>query len=713
MAAVSAYVTLDHIDRFKQAGVGLFTALFPVRWWIGPDRYDFDEFDSRVSMYAQAIPQGFLMPRIDFAPAGYPWWGELNPQEAVVLRNIETGEIMDPSEPDPRAEEHLHHRVHLKGLNLHSFHSLKWRRDAGQAIAALIRHAESQGYAERIWGWHICDGWPQEWFHWGEYLLRGLEDYSPVAQADFQRWLRGTYRNDADRLRLAWGRSIRFEEVQVPEPGERVRRTHGEFYDPTLDRPTIDYTQCLSDSVADSIIAVCQAAKDAMQEAKVVCAFYGYPFCHLPRPQLIGHNALARLLDSPAVDLLASPHSYDHRGYGGYHSPQGMADSARRANKMHFDEVDCKTVWTPKVRWKDHISVPVGTRETLEMMKKDAAYQLASASGMWWCDLLNQGWYDQEECVELIRRLEAVEARLLEMRRSDFGQVALVVSERSQIFQGQKDGLIDASREMFRNWFLSRMGAPFEQLLLSDLARPGLPRYKLYIMADAYYLSAGDRHLLRRSVERDGSTVLWVYAPGYLDDRTASLANMESITGIRFGQRDIRGELNVSLTRTDHPVAAGLPPGTRYGTGVERELFRQPPRIQFLADTRVGPAFFADDPRATVVGLAESTGKPGLVVKDMGAWRSIYSAAPVFSWRLLQNIARWAGVHLYSDLGDMVWGNDSFLAIYSQSDGLHTIHFPRPVDVEEGYEGRKLAARAIRLELKMKKWETHLLLIHD
>ncbi len=43
----------------------------------------------------------------------------------------------------------------------------------------------------------------------------------------------------------------------------------------------------------------------------------------------LSHNALAKLVDSPAVDMIASPHSYDNRGYGGYHSPQAMADTAR------------------------------------------------------------------------------------------------------------------------------------------------------------------------------------------------------------------------------------------------------------------------------------------------------------------------------------------------------------------------------------------------
>src|SRR6266700_2564489 len=93
-------------------------------------------------------------------------------------------------------------------------------------------------------------------------------------------------------------------------------------------------------------------------------------------------------------------------------------------------------------------------------------------------------------------------------RQAAFGEIALVVSERSQVFQAPQDGLIDATREMFRNWHLSRMGAPFEQLLVSDLARPDLPRYKLFIMADLYYLSRDERELIQRVVARAGATVL-------------------------------------------------------------------------------------------------------------------------------------------------------------------------------------------------------------
>ena len=97
------------------------------------------------------------------------------------------------------------------------------------------------------------------------------------------------------------------------------------------------------------------------------------------------------------------------------------------------------------------------------------------------------------------------------------------------------------------------------------------------------------------------------------------------------------------------------------------------------------------------------------MVKELPGWRSIYSAAPVLSWRVLQSIARYTGVHLYDDAGDMVWGNNGFLAVYAQGDGVRTVRFPEPTHAEDAYTGQALAAGATVLDLDMKRWETKLL----
>ena len=130
-----------------------------------------------------------------------------------------------------------------------------------------------------------------------------------------------------------------------------------------------------------------------------------------------------------------------------------------------------------------------------------------------------------------------------------------------------------------------------------------------------------------------------------------------------------------------------------------------------MPETAISPAFYVDDADVQVLGVADSTGQPGLVFKDFGSWRSIYSAAPLLPWQLMRNIAREAGVHIYNDQGDMIWGNNAFLAVYSQFQGRHAIHFPEPVTVEDVYEARRFGKITASIELDMGKWETRLFLI--
>jgi len=278
------------------------------------------------------------------------------------------------------------------------------------------------------------------------------------------------------------------------------------------------------------------------------------------------------------------------------------------------------------------------------------------------------------------------------------------------MFQAPNEGLHNATQMLFRNWHLSRMGAPFDQVLADEIGSTDLPRYRLYIMANTFYLSSAERERIHQALKRDGAAVLWVYAPGYLDDHSASLANITSLTGITVGMSDIEAELDVKLNRFDHPLTQGLD-GLSYGTGIDREQYLAPPKTQYLPETQISPAFYADDPDALVLGVAASTGKPGLVVKELDGYTAVYSAAPVLSWQVLRNLACWAGVHLYGDQGDMVWANRAFLCFYAQSAGRRVVALPRTCDVYDAYESRLLARSTDQIELDMAQWETRLLLL--
>jgi hypothetical protein len=707
----TAYVGPRYVDTFLQAGIKLFTFYVPGSWWLGLNQYDFTILDDFIKDYVTRIPGAFFMPRIDLSQQGYPWWGKANPQEMNVLLDITTGKERDQLAPNPAAIPYLGHEVNLEGINLHSFHSQIWRQQAGQAVAALVSFIESNSYAEQIWGWHLCNGLFCEWFHWHEYSFGALSDYSPAAQADFRRWLRVTYQDDVEQISLAWGKKVEFSSISIPTPQERMRVSHGEFYDPIQDRAVIDYSRCFNQATADSLEAVCKAVKAVLPSPKVTCVFYGYQFSNMPRPQLNAHYAAERVLSSPYVDLIASPHAYSNRGDGGYHAPQALAESIYRAGKIHLDEIDCKTVWTPSsVTWKTHISQPKTVSATIEMMKKDAAYALSSGTAFWWMDLTDQGWFDAPEVVQPMSKISAIEERLTKLDRRSISEIAFVVSQRAMHFIAPREGLHNVTQKIFRNWHLSRMGAPFDTLLIDEIDQDELPNYKLYILANLFYLSAEQRQKIDQIIKQKNATALWIYAPGFLDDEQASLANMLELTGLQFGIDHQLAELDIHINRFDHPITHGLEAGFQYGTGIDREQYLKPPKIQYLPQTQITPTFFVDDPNVEVLGIVNHNEKPGLAVKEFPTWKSIYSLAPLLPWRLLQNVARYAGVHIYNHQGDMLWANRSFITLYSQAEGTRMLHLPSPAKVENAYTGEILGEAVSSLEMKMRQYETRLLL---
>ncbi len=108
-------------------------------------------------------------------------------------------------------------------------------------------------------------------------------------------------------------------------------------------------------------------------------------------------------------------------------------------------------------------------------MKKDAAYALSTGTAFWWMDLTDEGWFFAPELVEPIRRILKIENQLIGMDRNSSSEIAFVVSQKAIHFQAPHEGLHNAVQKIFRNWHISRIGAPFDTLEINELANPNLP----------------------------------------------------------------------------------------------------------------------------------------------------------------------------------------------------------------------------------------------
>jgi hypothetical protein len=171
----------------------------------------------------------------------------------------------------------------------------------------------------------------------------------------------------------------------------------------------------------------------------------------------------------------------------------------------------------------------------------------------------------------------------------------------------------------------------------------------------------------------------------------------------------------VEVTDRNHPITRSLRPGLAYGTDervaeiiryYDHQIYLKDPRDpglnRDLPGFRVSPRFYADDPDAALLGvMGAGINKPGLVVKQVNGWRSIFSGAPILPSALLRGIARAAGVHIYSDAGDVVTANRNFLCIYAPKGGKRTVHLPERVTVVDLIDHRTLARDVMQFDLEM------------
>ena len=105
------------------------------------------------------------------------------------------------------------------------------------------------------------------------------------------------------------------------------------------------------------------------------------------------------------------------------------------------------------------------------------------------------------------------------------------------------------------------------------------------------------------------------------------------------------------------------------------------------------PMFSVDNPDM-VLGTYDD-GSVGVAEVRTGKARSIFCGAIQTDIRFLRDLARAAGVHVYSDSGDPMEANERLVSIHARTPGEKHIELPRQTDVYDVYS-HKLIARGVR-----------------
>lgn len=660
------YALRECARLYGEAGVHFFT--FDIGTggaeaeWCGPrpgqpSHYDFSTLARRFERVIEADPQARFHLRVHLEMP--EWWQTLYPEECELLSD---GRRMGQS-----------------------FASALWRSQVKAFLAALVEAVEAAGLAQRVVAYQCGAGSTGEWVKGPGAMGLVCGDYSQPMQRHFRAWLRQHYSGSVGDLRAAWGDPLlEFDTVQPPPPAAQLRAQPPTLRDPRTERPVIDYFRCLAELCGDLVIDFCAAVKQAARGQVLAGAFYGYLAelawnagffgegldSEFSTYQRSGHLGLRRVLRSTAVDFLVSPYSYGLRGIGGDCPAMPPAESLRLHNKLYILEDDTRTHLTAH----DHPNY--GKCDTLEeseaVLQRNLAYVLTHGQGIWW--LAGGGprtphieLSQQPAFRPLIRRFQHLGQWALALDRTPSAEIALVLDDESLYFEWAKNSLDVPLIFQQRLWGLAHLGAPHDVYLLDDLLEGGVKPYKLTILLNAFCLTPQRRAALKGLLRQRGQTALWIYAPGFLDGEQASLQLMTDLTGISFACGEHPWGPMIHLTDLTHPITQGLSQDVTWGT-----------------TSPLGPVFHVQDDGARVLGqvvYSQGRCRPGFVTKTIDGWHSVYSAAPNLPASVLRGIARWAGVHLYSQDGDTLYAAPHLLTLHTAAGGPRTLRLPAPVEV--------------------------------
>jgi hypothetical protein len=684
----------SYFRDFLKAGINLYDIYLRFDW-TGPEEYDFTKIDQKLDSYLAISPDALFLPRILLTPG--PWWCEMYPDD-ITMRDDGTpaGMFGSPCHPSLASE--------------------KYRELSYKAMVAFLKHVEGK-YGNNILGYQPGNGFGGEWLMFNSFWEArpgrpapekfGVEDYSPVAREAFKEWLRNKY-GRVGELRKAWNDpEVTFETATPPGEVERYTSTHGIFFDPAEGMRVPDYFSFFNDITADVLLENCKWVKELTGDKKIVGVFYGYLWCNFPNLSVnhTGHLGLQRVFDSDDIDFIASPYTYDNKQIGGPNNSQTLPENALMHGKLYLNEVDTEThLFQRQWRWGDCLNNPKNWDETKGLLIRDYGYSMTKGFGLWWTDL-HGGNFQDEQIIDLLGRLRAIDENYLNADKRSNAEVAVILDEETFKYFGDGEPLFNALLTAQKQWHLGFIGAPWEPYLLTDIDNRDMKDFKVYLFLNTFRVTPEQKKAIHKKLAKNGAVAIWVYAPGYIQEDELSLKMMSDLTGINLKEDDTAGELTVEISDFDHPYTKGLSLGYRYGTDVDvagiiryydHQIYLKDPRdpslVRDLPGFSISPQFYADDPEVAVLGNLISVQKPGLAVKKMKAgWTSLYSSAPVIPAALLRNIMRDAGVHIYSNSDDVVYANSTALCIYSPSGGMRTVKLPGKLKVTNLLENRVLA----------------------
>ena len=649
----------SQIKLAAAAGVDFVTFIVPTPWPEPGKPVDWAPVDAEVDRVLAANPRALCIPRFGMEPPA--WWAKAHPDDMMEWESGLRQYCAVPASPT-------------------------YQRDAAEAARALVEHLEAR-YPNRMAGYHPCGQNTGEWFYLDTWENR-LNGYAPADRDAWRVWLRRLYGTNA-ALQAAWrAPAATLDAATVPDAASRRAAPNGVLRVPGAEQRLIDFTEYQQAAMADLVTRIAGACRKASGGRKLVVVFYGYAFefgAVALGSGTSGHYAMRRILSCPDIDIVCSPISYGDRGLGQTGPTMSCAESVAIAGKMWLQEDDTRTHMSPD--GPDAIARTSTPEASYNVLARNVVNEAARNFGTWWMDLGMAGWYDDPGMWRLNKRLAAVDRPFVQAPIPFRPQVAAVLDERSQMLAAPwaMDALNPAVY-MARH-ALGRMGAPFGQYLLDDVAA-GKVTARLYVLLNTWRLTTKQRADLGKATA--GAVRLWCYAPGAFDDAGPSPEAMRALTGFRL-----------EPCSPEQAMATPTLAGKRLG-------LTQP----FGVAKAVKPLFHAADARPGEALATYADGSVAVALRRDKGGASLFCGVPGLSTELLRLAARAAGAHLYTETDCLVTANGPVVGLHATQDGPIRVRLPRAASMRDALTGAPLG-KGTDLRLNLKKGDTRLILLGE
>jgi hypothetical protein len=574
------------------------------------------------------------------------------------------------------------------------------REEMRKYTQAHVEILEGLQRKNRVIGMMFEGGGAQEWYVYQNDPRWVFSEAAPCYLVEFREFLRRTYVKQS-ALREAWrDRRVTFETAQPAPDQKRPEPDIGDFYDPAGHQRYIDTRAFLLEFHTAAVLAGPREMKKHRPD--LLAGFFNEPIAD----DSFSLEGDLRVRSDPAIDFFAGPPPYECRAPKDAQPLHTLTGSLRMRNKIFIAEEDQSPPHNKQGNWKGGVR---DMNDYCAMLLRQGVQDITHSNYAWWWDFQFQQHQTKQEH-DTFAALLRLDAWNLRHGGAPNAQIA-VVWERDGAPYMRGNGRVSRNlghREMIQE--LNRIGAPFDGYAVDDLTHPDFPRkqYKLYVVPFVTAPNAAARKALE-GLKRDGVTILWGWGAGFCfpgKARGLSVAHMEALTGFQFRVHDQRLAPAVFVADGEHPLQLALPDSYAYGqfTRELRSAAGSPESPLFPPLTACAPLFAVDDPAATVLGytatedappFSEAGNKkadafahygvelhPGLAIKTFKKWTSVYSGTVMLPARLIREVARLAGVHIYSDTPDLFFANSRMIGYWcSYRPGLRAVHLPRPSTV--------------------------------